>query len=185
MNVIKTKIDGVLIIEPDIFIDERGIFVKPFSEQIFSQLGIHSEYAESFFSISKKNVIRGMHFQSPPQDHAKLIYVPHGAILDVVVDIRKSSPTYGQYVSVELNDTNRSMIYIPHGCAHGFLSLADDSCTTYLQSTIQSKEHEGGIRFDSFGFDWNVSNPIISKRDLGFMPLEQFDSPFIANKKDL
>jgi dTDP-4-dehydrorhamnose 3,5-epimerase len=120
-----------------------------------------------------------MHFQIPPEDHAKLVYVPSGKILDVLVDLRKGSPTYGEHVSVELSAENHKMVYIPKGFAHGFLSLQDNSCTTYLQSTMRSAPHEGGIHFDSCGITWGEEKPIVSKRDTEFPTLEQFDSPFI------
>ncbi|MBX4197921.1 dTDP-4-dehydrorhamnose 3,5-epimerase [Candidatus Parcubacteria bacterium] len=179
MKIIPTKLKDLYIIEPDVFSDERGLLTKPFHKNTFVEHGLVSIFEESFFSISKKNVIRGMHFQIPNQDHAKLVYVPSGAILDAVVDLRTGSPTYGQYETVELSSENHRMIYIPSGFAHGFLALKDNSCTTYLQSTMRSAEHEGGIRFDSFGFNWPVAHPIVSKRDQEFPSLAEFKSPFI------
>ncbi len=168
-----------MIIEPNVFTDERGTFVKPYHKETFEKAGLSPHFEESVYSISHKDVIRGMHFQTPPQDHAKLVYVPHGAILDVILDIRKGSPTYGQFESVELSDENYRMVYIPKGFAHGFISLKDNSCTTYLQSTMRSAEHEAGIHINSFGMEWGVENPILSKRDKEFPALETFDTPFI------
>jgi dTDP-4-dehydrorhamnose 3,5-epimerase len=182
MNIIKTELDGVLIIEPQVFKDERGEFVKIFHKDTFAENGMASDFAESFFSVSQKNVIRGMHFQIPPEDHAKLVYATAGKILDVVLDIRKGSPAYGKFISVELSGENHKMVYIPSGFAHGFLSLADDSCMTYLQSTMHAKECDAGIRLDSFGMDWGVSKPIISQRDRNFPELADFNSPFIYKK---
>lgn len=182
MKTTPTQLPGVIIIEPQVFSDARGSFIKPFHKQTFKELGFEHDFQENFYSLSKKNVIRGMHFQTPPQDHAKLIYVPRGEILDVIVDLRNGSPTYGQHASVILSAENHKMVYIPKGCAHGFLSLQDDSCTTYLQSTMRSAEHEGGIRYDSFGFDWGVSNPITSERDTQFPTLAEFKSPFVYKK---
>ncbi|HEY4505498.1 MAG TPA: dTDP-4-dehydrorhamnose 3,5-epimerase [Candidatus Paceibacterota bacterium] len=179
MMITETKLKGVKIIEPDVFSDERGLFVKPFHKDTMKKNGMIGNFEESFYSISNKNVIRGMHFQSPPQDHAKLVYVPRGKILDIVLDIRKRSPTYGQFVEVELSDSNHKMIYIPSGFAHGFISLEDQSCTTYLQSTMRSAEHEGGIHMNSFGMKWNVEKPIISTRDQAFPRLGDFNTPFI------
>jgi len=178
MKITKTKLNGVYIIEPEVFRDERGLLTKPFHKDTFTQHGMDFNFEESFYSISKKGVARGMHFQIPPKDHSKLVYVPNGAILDVILDLRKGSPTYGKHVSVELSDLNHKMIYIPTGCAHGFLSLKDNSCTTYLQSTMRSAEHEGGIRIDSFGMDWPVTKPIISTRDQSFPTLKEFKTPF-------
>jgi dTDP-4-dehydrorhamnose 3,5-epimerase len=179
MNVIPTKIEGVFIIETDIFQDERGSFVKTFHKDIFNANNLSVDFEESFYSISNKNVIRGMHIQLPPKDHFKLVFVTKGAILDVVLDLRKGSPTYGVYSAIELSEKNHKGIYMPPGCAHGFLSLEDDSCTVYLQTATHSKEHDTGVRVDSFGMEWGVEKPIISKRDQEFDALEKFISPFI------
>jgi dTDP-4-dehydrorhamnose 3,5-epimerase len=178
MKITRTKLNGVYIIEPDVFTDSRGLFLKPFSKEVFSKYNLVNNFEENFYSKSNKGVIRGMHFQTPPMDHAKLIYVTNGSILDVILDIRKGSPSYGEYITVELSDKNHNMIYIPKGCAHGFLSLENDSCTVYLQETARSAQHESGIRSDSFGMDWGIENPILSDRDKEFSKLEDFDSPF-------
>ncbi len=175
----KTKIDGLYIIEPDVFSDERGSLIKPFHKETFIKNGLDFIFEESLYTLSKKGVLKGMHFQSPPKDQSKLVYVQSGAILDVILDIRKKSPTYGQYISVELSDKNHKMVYLPEGCAHGFLSLEDNSCVGYLQSKMLSKTDEGGVRLDSFGMDWGVKNPIISTRDQAFPALEDFKTPFI------
>lgn len=178
MKIIKTKLDGVYVIEPNVFQDKRGKFVKTFSKNTFIKYGMDSNFEENFYSVSNKNVLRGMHFQAPPKEHSKLIYAASGAILDVVLDIKRESPTYGQYISIELSDKNHKMVYIPIGFAHGFLSFADNSCAIYLQTTMHSPEHDSGIRIDSFGMQWNIKNPIISKRDQNFPTLEKFKTPF-------
>lgn len=182
MKVIKTKIDGVFILETDTFEDERGIFVKTFHLDFFKKNNLGKNFKESFYSISNKNVIRGMHFHLPPKDHSKLIYVTSGAILDVVLDLRKGSPTYGKHISVELSQKNRKMIYIPTGCAHGFLSLENNTCTTYLQSSTYSQKHDTGINLNSFNMNWPVKKPITSKRDKDFESLKDFISPFNYKK---
>jgi dTDP-4-dehydrorhamnose 3,5-epimerase len=179
MKIIEASLPGLKIIEPDVFTDDRGAFIKPFHKETFEQNGIVGNFEESFFSISHKDVIRGMHFQIPPEDHAKLVYVPYGKILDVIVDLRKDSPTFGNYEKVELSGENHRMVYIPIGCAHGFLSLQDNSYTVYLQSTMRSAAHEAGIRFDSFGYDWGIEKPILSKRDQEFPTLIEYQTPFI------
>lgn len=178
MKITSTKLSGVFVIETDSFEDERGVFVKVFHADIFKGNNLNVDFKESFYSISNKNVIRGMHFHLPPNAHAKLVYVTSGSIIDVVLDLRKDSPTYGQYASMELSKKNHKMMYIPVGCAHGFLSLEDTSCTVYLQTTTYSKECDAGIKLDSFGMDWPVKNPVISVRDQGFMQLRDFSSPF-------
>lgn len=178
MKFLEIELPGVYIIEPDIFKDERGIFIKTFHEMAFKERGLECNFKESFYSISKKGVIRGMHFQIPPYDHAKLIYVTSGKIVDIILDIRKELPTYGKYVAIELSSENGRILYVPKGCAHGFLAFEDNSTVIYLQTTIHSAEHDKGIRWDSFGMDWGIENPIISKRDMGFSKFENFDSFF-------
>lgn len=178
MNFVETKIKGVFTIEANPFEDERGIFVKIFNRDEFRKQSLNVTFKESFYSTSKKGVIRGMHFHLPPKDHAKLIYVTSGAILDVVLDLRKGSPTFGKHASVELSAENKKMIFIPTGCAHGFLSLKDGSCTVYLQSSTYSKKHDAGIIYNSFEMDWKIKKPIISQRDLSFVAFKDFKSPF-------
>ena len=165
MNFIKTQLDGVYEIENKKIEDYRGSFVKTFNKSVFSEHGLDSDFKESFYSISKKNVLRGMHFQLPPYDHAKLVYVTQGEILDVVVDIRKLSPTYGKYFSIRLSDKNRKSLYMEKGFAHGFLTLSDSATVVYLINSEYSPEHDTGIHWNSFGFNWPNSQPIISKRD--------------------
>lgn len=152
--------------------------MKTYHEGAFNELGIAFRPVEEFFSTSKKNVIRGMHFQLPPDDHAKLVYCIRGSVMDVLVDLRKNSPTYGQTASAVLSLENHHQYYIPSGVAHGFAALEDDSVMVYKTTTVHSPESDAGIRWDSFGFDWRVSNPIISDRDKAFPALMAFNSPF-------
>ncbi|MFZ2150108.1 MAG: dTDP-4-dehydrorhamnose 3,5-epimerase [Minisyncoccia bacterium] len=182
MKIVDTKLSGVYIIEPDTFEDDRGSLVKSFNKDFFIKNGLISSFEENYYSISNKNVIRGMHFQKNESDHAKLVYVTHGSILDVVIDLRKNSPTYGQCSSLELSKKNHKIIYMPKGCAHGFLSLEDNSCVIYLQEKARSEKNEDGIHFNSFGMDWRVANPIVSKRDQELQNLSEFDSPFMLNE---
>jgi dTDP-4-dehydrorhamnose 3,5-epimerase len=119
----------------------------------------------------------------PPKDHAKLIYVTSGAILDVVLDLRSGSPTYGEHIATQLSQDNKKMIFIPTGCAHGFLSLEDDTCTIYFQSSTYSKDHDTGVRYDSFNMDWKVKDPLVSKRDKELVALQDFISPFNYKRK--
>lgn len=179
MKVIKTNFNGLFVIQSNVFTDQRGAFIKTFHKKFFEDNRLESDFRESFFSISKKNVIRGMHFQLPPDDHVKLVYCAKGEILDVVVDIRKNSPTYGKFFSIYLTENNGRIIYIPKGFAHGFKSLTDNSVVVYMTTKEYSPENDTGIRWDSFGFDWKVENPIMSQRDKSFLPLEEFNSPFI------
>jgi dTDP-4-dehydrorhamnose 3,5-epimerase len=123
-------------------------------------------------------VIRGMHFQLPPHQHSKIVFCPRGAILDVILDLRKEQKTYGQYFKVELSAANHKALYIPEGFAHGFKALTDDSLTCYFVSSQYHKEADTGIRYDSFGMNWDEESPVVSPRDLSFAELSGFESPF-------
>ncbi len=158
--------------------DARGSFVKSFSETALRNAGIEFTLRESYFSFSKKDVIRGMHFQLPPHQHSKVVFCPVGAILDVIVDLRKDSPGYLTCIAHELSAENHKAIFIPEGFAHGFKSLTDDALTYYLVSSEYNKEHDTGIRFDTIGYDWKTEHPIISERDVSFAAMQNFESPF-------
>lgn len=168
----------VQVITLPAFTDNRGLFVKTFHDATLKAQGIGFELKESYFSISRKDVIRGMHFQLPPHQHSKIVFCPQGAIMDVIVDLRKASPTYGQYQVQVLSAENHKAFYIPEGFAHGFKSLTDEAITYYLVSSEYHKESDTGIRFDSIGFDWQVDHPVISGRDMSFVALKEFESPF-------
>lgn len=183
MKLIESKIYGCYEIRPHVHKDERGSFIKTFHVPTFESFGLCTEFVEEYYSVSAKNVVRGMHFQLPPHDHEKLIYCTTGVVLDVVVDLRKGSPTYGQYESFKLTENIANMIYIPKGMAHGFCVLSDQSTMHYKVSTIYSPQYDSGIRWDSVGVDWPASNPIISPRDQGFLLLEDFNSPFVFKTK--
>ena len=175
MNFIKTKLDGVFEIQNSKFEDHRGSFVKTFNKDIFSENGLDYNFKESFYSVSKKNVLRGMHFQLPPHDHAKLVYVVDGDILDVALDIRQESPTYGDFFSTRLSSENAKSLYMAKGFAHGFLTLSKSATVVYLISTVHVPKYDDGIHWDGFGFDWNgVKNPITSNRDSSFNALSEF-----------
>ena len=179
MEKIETKLPGTFILEPRQAADVRGHFIKTFHRETFLSLGLEAEIAESFYTVSKKDVIRGMHFQVPPADLAKIVFVTRGAVRDVVLDIRRGSPTYGQWIVEELSASNARMLYIPKGYAHGFLSLEDDTTMTYFQTSPYSALHDMGIHPLSFGLEWDIPEPIMSARDEALPPLSQFDSPFI------
>lgn len=180
MNIEKTALEGVYIINNFVAQDERGTFVKTFNLNDFENNNLNFDIRESYYSISRKNVIRGMHFQLPPSDHEKLVYVPFGSILDVVVDLRKKSLTYKKFISIELSASNRKSIFIPKGLAHGFKSMAENTITVYNVATEYDSKADQGIKFDSFGFDWEAKDIIISARDTGFMTLDCFceNNPF-------
>lgn len=170
----KTKIDGVYIINNFIAKDNRGAFIKTFNHKSYENNLINFNIKESYYSISKKNVIRGMHFQIPPKDHEKLVYVPFGSILDVVVDLRPNSKTYKNHISVILSDKNNKSIFIPKGIAHGYKSLENNSITVYNVATGYDPNTDDGIKYNSFGFDWQIKKPILSSRDENFLTMNDF-----------
>lgn len=177
MKINPTPLDGVFEIENRIFEDFRGMFVKTLHEGGFKEAELETEFKESFYSVSKKGVLRGMHFQLPPHDHAKLVYVTSGEILDVAVDIRKESSTFGQYFSTRLSSDNAKSLYLAKGFAHGFLTLSESATVVYMTTTVHALEFDSGIRWDSFGFDWgDIDLSLISERDKKFIVLEEFDA---------
>lgn len=172
------SISGLKVISLKRHNDPRGSFVKFWHDDYIRAFGMPGRFAEEFMSVSKKNVIRGMHFQTPPHDHEKVVSCFSGRVLDVMVDLRVGSPTYKKYQTVELSGENPSLVLIPKGLAHGFLALSDEAMMLYKVTTVHAPENDGGIRFDSLGFNWPVTNPIVSDRDSQFVSLEQFQSPF-------
>jgi dTDP-4-dehydrorhamnose 3,5-epimerase len=158
--------------------DERGWFRKTLEKDFFEKNGLAWRFAEQYYTSSKKGVIRGMHFQVPPYDHEKLVYCARGSATDVVVDLRKNSPTFKQFATVTLNEKAHNMVYIPRGFAHGFVSHADDTMLVYGVTSVHEQSADTGIRWDSFGYDWGLSDPILSSRDRGLPALENFNSPF-------
>ncbi|PDO89447.1 dTDP-4-dehydrorhamnose 3,5-epimerase [Kosakonia sacchari] len=178
MKITEVQFPGCFLIESSKFIDTRGGFVKTYHQKIFEENGIAMHFAEEFYSVSKKNVLRGMHFQLPPSDHEKLVYCLSGAVLDVFLDLRKESLTYGQSMGIELSGENTRALFLPKGIAHGFLSLEDNSVMIYKTSTVHDPLKDCGIRWDSFGYNWPISSPIISERDTKHSGFTEFNSPF-------
>ena len=178
MDKINEPLPNVKILKPFVFEDVRGNFVKTFHEAQLAEHGISMILREEFFSTSAKGVLRGMHFQLPPHAHQKLIYCISGRVLDVILDLRRSSPTFGQSVGIELSAKNRHVVYLPVGIAHGFLSLEDNSCLVYKTDAVHAPQQDAGIKWDSFGFDWPNADPLISGRDLTHPNFAEFESPF-------
>lgn len=181
MKLTATTIPGCFILEQDIHADNRGAFVKVFRKSFFEGHGLEYAFTEQYYSESNRNVIRGMHFQTPPSDHAKLVTVIQGTIIDVILDIRKGSPTYGKHEAFELSRENGKSIYIPRGCAHGFCSMSEQAIAFYMVSSEYDPANDRGIAYDSFGFKWPITTPVISDRDQAFKPLKDFRSPFVFN----
>lgn len=159
------------------FQDHRGLFVKTMTRTLFGEAGLPLECEEEFYSVSRQDVIRGMHFQVPPHAHVKLVYCPVGAVLDVLLDLR-SGPGYGRLASVTLSADDPHVLVIPKGIAHGFRSLTNDSLLIYKTSTEHAPSHDRGLRWDSFGFDWGVAVPVLSDRDCEHPEFSSFDTPF-------
>ncbi|MDD4026760.1 MAG: dTDP-4-dehydrorhamnose 3,5-epimerase [Candidatus Shapirobacteria bacterium] len=167
-NFIKSKIDGLIIIEPSVFTDERGFFMETYSKKVFTENGIDIEFVQDNHSRSTKGVLRGLHFQKPPFAQDKLIRCTRGEVLDVVVDIRKDSPTFGQHELVLITEENKKMVFIPKGFAHGFLVLSDVAEFQYKCSDFYNKESEGGLLWNDpeVNIDWpQVENLILSEKD--------------------
>ena len=152
--------------------------MKTFHAELFSALGLPIDWREEYYSSSRKGVIRGMHFQTPPHHHEKLVYCIQGQVLDVVVDLRMGSPTHGRHIAVKLDAARGQGLMIPKGMAHGFLALTENVMMAYKVTTVYTPENDAGIRWDSFGFDWGVDKPILSIRDCAHPKLSEFDSPF-------
>jgi dTDP-4-dehydrorhamnose 3,5-epimerase len=178
MEKIDTPLSGSFLVRAPLFTDARGGFVKTFHQERFREFGVEPIFKEEFYSTSAKGVIRGMHFQMPPADHAKFVCCLVGAVMDVILDIRKGSPTYGRHFAIELSAANRLCFYIPSGFAHGFLSLAADSLMLYKTTSTHTPSCDAGIRWDSFGCEWDMASPVISARDSAFPSLTDFVSPF-------
>ncbi|MCL2646591.1 MAG: dTDP-4-dehydrorhamnose 3,5-epimerase [Phycisphaerales bacterium] len=179
MDLIPTSLPGCYEIRPQIVVDDRGTFVKTFHKEIFEKWGLAGAFAEQFYSVSRQKVLRGLHFQLPPRDHAKLVTCISGKVLDAVVDLRKGPPTYGKYMMLELDAAKGNMIYIPSGMAHGFFTLSAAATLLYGTTTTHSPTHDSGIRWDSVGIPWPTEKPIVSPRDTTFIGLADFKSPFV------
>ena len=180
MEIIKTKIPDLYILKPLVFLDTRGYFFESYNKEAFLKLGIDHNFVHDNESYSNKGVLRGLHFQKPPFSQGKLVRVVSGSVLDVAVDLRKSSPTYGQWASVELTQENKWMYWIPPGFAHGFVALEDNTVFIYKCTNIYNKESERSIRWNDpdLNIDWKIENPILSEKDKDVPFFKNLQSPF-------
>lgn len=178
MRLVPCKISGCYVIHPDVIKDARGSFVKIFHEDLFAKHGLHNHFPEVYYSTSTKDVIRGMHFQLPPDDHIKLVYCLLGQVTDLIVDIRVGSPTYGQHQLIDLSSDNGAGVYIAKGVAHGFCVRSQEATMIYQASSMYCAESDSGIRWNSLGIEWPTVSPIVSSRDAGLVPFSEFVSPF-------
>lgn len=180
MKIIKTSIEGLLIIKPDVFKDERGYFYESYNKERFAKEGLDMNFVQDNESKSSKGVLRGLHFQKPPYAQGKLVRVVKGAVMDVAVDLRKDSPTYGKWESVILTEENKFQFWIPEGFAHGFVTLEDETIFNYKCTNVYNKESEGSILWNDpdINIDWNIDNPILSEKDKISPLLKDFVTPF-------
>jgi dTDP-4-dehydrorhamnose 3,5-epimerase len=180
MTAEKTFIEGLLVIRPRVFEDQRGYFFESYNEKLLEAAGLSTRFVQDNQSLSQKNVLRGLHFQAPPHAQGKLVRVIKGAVLDVVVDIRKKSATYGRHFAIELNEQNKTMLWVPEGFAHGFLTLENDTIFYYKCNNYYNKESEGCVKWDDadLGITWNAVNPVLSEKDRQGTPFAAFASPF-------
>lgn len=180
MKVFPIDITGPLVIEPTVFADERGYFFESYSKQKFLELGIDEDFVQDNQSLSQKGTVRGLHFQAQPYAQGKLVRVVQGAVLDVIVDIRTQSPTYGKTFSIEITHDNKRMLWIPAGFAHGFSTLENDTIFQYKCTNYYNKASEGGIRWNSaeLAIDWQIDHAIVSEKDKVLPDFSAFVSPF-------
>ena len=172
-------IEGIKEVFPDVFEDDRGFFFESYHEEKFRELGINDKFVQSNQSFSRKGVLRGLHYQMPPYAQAKLVRVVKGKALDIAVDIRPDSPTFGQYCQCVLTEGEHNMLYIPAGFAHGFVAL-EDCIFQYMCSEFYNKACEGGICWNdsTLGIDWNIIDPIVSEKDLKLQSFKAFTKDY-------
>lgn len=186
MEILKTAIEGLVIIEPKVFEDARGYFFESFSQREFEEKVRKINFVQDNESMSSYGVMRGLHFQRPPFAQSKLVRCVKGRVLDVAVDIRKGSPTYGQHVAVELSEDNHRQFFIPRGFAHGFAVLSETAIFQYKCDNFYAPEADGGISIkdEALGIDWQIpmDKAILSDKDIKHLCLNNFDSPFNYNE---
>jgi dTDP-4-dehydrorhamnose 3,5-epimerase len=180
MEIVKTPLAGLLIIKPDVFMDDRGYFFESYNNEKFLDAGLDLKFLQDNESKSKKGVLRGLHYQAPPYEQGKLVRVIRGSVIDVAVDIRKNSPTFGKWESVCLSGVNKLMYWIPAGFAHGFVTLEDDTIFFYKCTNVYSKVSEGSILWNDpdLNINWEIDGPVISDKDKAAPGFKELVSPF-------
>jgi dTDP-4-dehydrorhamnose 3,5-epimerase len=171
----RTAIEDVVVVKPEVFVDERGIFLETFETSAFESVGIESDFVLEYYSESKQRVLRGLHQQAPPHQQAKLVRCFDGRIYDVAVDARPKSSTYGEYVARRISDEDKHAIFVPRGFLHGFVTLSERALVHYHVDNEYAPEHEVGVRWDdpTIGIDWPVSDPILSEKDSKWGTLQE------------
>jgi len=180
MKILAEDLPGVKLIQPNVFEDERGYFYESYNRNNLANIGISDDFVQDNQSLSHRGVLRGLHFQNPPMAQGKLVRAVKGAVLDVVVDIRKDSATYGKHYTVELNETNKLMLWVPVGFAHGFCTLEDHTVFSYKCTNYYDPKSESGIMWNDkdLGINWDMKNPILSNKDKENTLFSEFVSPF-------
>ena len=180
MEIIKTPLEGLLIIKPQVFEDDRGYFFESFNQEKFRNAGVNLTFLQDNESKSKKDVVRGMHMQAPPFEQGKLVRVMRGSVLDVAVDVRKGSPTFGKWEAIELSGKNKWMYWIPPGFAHGFRTLEDETIFFYKCTNVYNKDAERCFAWNDpdINIDWGILDPIVSGKDNDAPKFRDFISPF-------
>lgn len=175
MHLETTPLQDLLVIRLNEFRDHRGSFIKPYNVSFFKKHQLEYHFKEYYFSSSAKDVLRGMHLQRPPYEYTKIVFVNQGAILDVVLDVRVDSQTYGAFHATVIDAANPIALYIPPGFAHGFLSLSECAIVSYLQTSEYHPNADTGIHYGSFGFEWPCKDPIVSDRDLALSAFQKIE----------
>lgn len=184
MNVIKTEIPGLVEIEPAVYGDSRGYFFVPYQKDVFANIGLDMDFVQDNQSMSSKGVLRGLHFQNPPFAQGKLVRVVNGSVLDIAVDIRRNSPTYGQHHKVLLTAENKKMFWIPPGFAHGFLTLEDNTIFSYKCTEVYAPKSEGSVLWNDqeLNIDWEIENPSLSEKDENAPTFSELKTEFTFNE---
>ncbi len=180
MEIIETELKGLFVLKPKVFEDERGYFFESYSKKLFNEAGLDIDFVQDNQSLSQKGVLRGLHFQNPPHAQGKLVRVISGSVLDVVVDIRKDSKTYGKWYGLELTEKNKWMMYVPPGFAHGFLTLENNTVFSYKCTNFYNKASEDCLLWNDkdININWNFDKPLLSAKDLEGKAFKGFVSMF-------
>lgn len=187
MKKLDTIVQGAYILEPQVFGDNRGYFMETYSQRSFADLELTSSFVQNNESFTaKKGTLRGIHFQNDPMSQCKVVRVTQGAVMDLVIDLRKGSPTYLKWQLVEITSNNKRMLYLPKGCGHGFLTLTDNVQFSYQVDALYSKECDRSIRFDdpALNIDWGIANPILSEKDMHAPFYQDSDCTFVYSKEE-
>lgn len=181
MQIEKTTLEGAYLLKPKVFEDERGFFMETYSKKVLEEAGIQADFVQDNHSMSvTKGVLRGLHFQKPPHTQAKFVRVTKGSVYDVIVDLRKDSPTFGKWEGFELSDKNKRMLFVPRGFAHGFVTLEDYTEFQYKVDNVYAPESDSGLIWNDpdLNIFWPVENPILSEKDKKLQNFKDFNSPF-------